>query len=67
MPVDFETPEEVAELFNAAGGTNALAKRIGFSRQRLHNWLVNGKIPPMVVRGYKQLFRRILERTKQAA
>ena len=62
--MDFDTPEQVAQLIRLAGGHTKLAKRMGFSptsgKQRVENWRRNGKIPPMVCKAYSQLFKRIM-------
>ena len=61
--MDFQTPDEVKALIEAAGGPTELARRMGFDkhtgRQRVGMWKMNGKIPPMVVRAFKPFFRRI--------
>jgi DNA-binding transcriptional regulator YdaS (Cro superfamily) len=62
--MDFDTPEQVAQLIQRAGGHTKLARRMGFSqssgKQRIENWRRNVKIPPMVCKAYSQLFNRIM-------
>ena len=67
--MDYQTPEEVIALIEAAGGTAELGKRMGFrpetARQRVSNWRASGKIPEMVVRAYSHLFRKIMAKAKK--
>ena len=64
--MDFQHHDEVKALIEAAGGPSELARRMGFDkqsgRQRVANWKMNGKIPPMVVRAYLPMFKRIIRR-----
>jgi len=68
--MDFQTHAEVAALIAAAGGQTELARRLGFDkntgRQRVNAWKSNGKVPPMVVRAYKPMFKRIMTRAAAA-
>lgn len=63
---DFQTPEEVKALIDAAGGPTELARQMGFDkhtgRQRCANWKMNGRIPPMVVLAFRPFFKRIMAR-----
>ena len=67
--MDFQTAEQVAALIDAAGGPTALAKRMGFDkhtgRQRVGMWKSAGKIPPMVVKAYRPLLKRIMARAQR--
>jgi hypothetical protein len=69
--MDFSTPAEVKALIEAAGGPTELARRMGFDkqsgRQRVANWRMNGRIPPMVVMAYEALFKKIMRRVEKAA
>lgn len=64
--MEFQTPDEVRALIEAAGGQSELARRMGFDkmtgRQRVQAWKSAGKVPPMVVRAYKPMFKRIMAR-----
>jgi len=37
------------------GGTTAICKKLGFKKQRVHNWLTRG-IPPAIKLAYPQIF-----------
>ena len=67
---DFQTIKEVRALFEAAGGPTELARQMGFDkhtgRQRTANWLMNGRIPPMVALAFKPLFKRIMSKAAKA-
>jgi hypothetical protein len=67
--MEFKTRQEVDALIDAAGGPTELARRLGFDkhtgRQRCSNWRASG-IPPMVVRAYMPLFKRIMSRAEKA-
>jgi hypothetical protein len=69
--MDFQTPDEVKALIDAAGGPTELARRMGFAketgRQRVAMWKMAGRIPPMVVRAYRPFFRRIMSRAAKEA
>ena len=67
--MDFQTPDEVKALIDAAGGPTELARRMGFAkatgRQRVAMWKMAGKIPAMVVRAYRPFFKRIIAKAQQ--
>ena len=67
--MEFRTRQEVDALIEAVGGPTELARRLGFDkhtgRQRVSMWRNNG-VPPMVVRAYKPLFKRIMARAAKA-
>lgn len=65
---EWQTMDEVRALIKAAEGPSALARKMGFSRQRVANWLVKGRVPAMVVKGFRPLFRRVLAKaTKEVS
>ena len=71
--MNFDTPDEVKALIEAAGGPADLARRMGFDkhtgRQRVSMWKMAGRVPEMVVKAYRPLFKRIMARatTKESA
>lgn len=71
MNTDFQTLDQVKTLIDAAGGPSALATMMGFDReggrQRVANWTANGRIPVMVVRAYRPLFRKIMRKAAAQA
>jgi hypothetical protein len=60
--MNWQTTKEVKALIKAANGPTELGRRMGFSRQRVSNWCVAGRIPEMVVKAYAPLFKRIMAR-----
>ena len=48
---------EHVKIINSMGGVSAVAKRFGFSKQRVHNWLRLG-IPPQIYLDNQKLFNR---------
>ncbi len=43
------------ELIIELGGASVIAKRLGLSKQRVHNWIARG-IPPAIKLQYPQIF-----------
>jgi len=49
------TLQQDRELIAQLGGTTAICKKLGFKKQRVHNWLTRG-IPPAIKLAYPQIF-----------
>ena len=66
--MNWQTPDEVKALIEAAGGPTELARRMGFDkhtgRQRVAMWKMSGRIPEMVVKAYRPMFKRIMARAE---
>lgn len=58
------TSDDVAAVIDAAGGAKALAIRMGWEPKkgyaRVRRWKCEGHIPPMVVKAYAPMFKRLL-------
>ena len=69
--MDYQTPDEVVALIDAAGGPSALAKRLGWpaegGRQRVNAWKAAGKVPKMVALAYRSLFKRIISQAEKTS
>jgi hypothetical protein len=54
-----DTPQEfAAKIIGKAGGPSALAKLVGVTRQRVHNWRERG-IPYRVLHDHAETIERI--------
>lgn len=58
--MDFNTPEQVEALFDAARGAYRLSKMMRYSVQRVTRWRRLKHIPDVVVKAHLPLFKRIM-------
>jgi hypothetical protein len=64
--VDFQTRIRVELLVESAGGQTRLAHTLGFTphsgKQKVQNWLNDGKIPLKTVLQFNKVFKKIIKR-----
>ena len=64
--IDFQTRERVNMLVEAAGGQTKLAHILGFTptggKQRVQNWINDGRVPIVEVLRFNKIFKKLLKR-----